>query len=77
MLNSAFEVIMPFIVPFSRRILVSFLVSMPSMPGRSYFSMNCSSEMSERKLLGTLAASWTISASIQGRSDSQSSKQMP
>ena len=65
------------IVPFSRRIFVSFRVSIPSMPGRLYFSINCRSDISERKLLGSRAASCTISASIQGRSDSQSSKQMP
>ena len=48
---------MPFMVPFSRKIFVRALVSIPLIPGISSFSKNSWSVPSQRKLLGILDSS--------------------
>ena len=70
-------VIIPFIVPFSRRIRTSFLVSMPSIPGMSYFMRNSGRLMSHLKFDGMRDISLTITASGQALSLSISSMHTP
>ncbi len=74
---SPFVVIMPFMVPFSRKIFVKALVSMPAMPGTPLSSRNCWMVISHRKLLGIRESSRTMNPSSQGPADSMSSLHMP
>ena len=55
-------VIIPFITPYSLKIRVRCLVSIPEIPGTSYFFKNSSNVISLRKLLASFAHSLTIRA---------------
>ena len=61
---------MPFMVPFSRRILVRALVSIPEIPGISLTSRKFWMVSSLLKLLGILDNSLTIKPSGHGLPDS-------
>ena len=63
---------MPFIVPFSLRILVSARVSIPAMPGMSCFTRKSWIVPSHRKLLGIRDNSLTIYPSGHAFFDSMS-----
>ena len=60
----------PFMVPFSRRIFVRALVSIPAIPGISCFSRKCWIVSTLLKLLGTRDNSRTIKPSTHGFLDS-------
>ena len=60
--KSSLVVIIPFITPYSLKIRVRCLVSIPEIPGTSYFFKNSSNVISLRKLLASFAHSLTIRA---------------